>query len=126
MNLADAVVSAGVALASSAIVWAMKALLSRDRDVAAAHKDHVEAEARYQEAWRDDYDHAYRQVKSKCDECNRKLDRIVDAFYGLLDDLEEQIMPMLILPQADSSETSKAVRMMVRKARDAARDAPPG
>jgi hypothetical protein len=125
MNLADAVVSAGVALTSSVVIWAVKALWSRDRDSAAAHKDHVEAEARYQEAWREDYDHAYRQVKSQCDECLRKMDRIADAFYGLLDDLEEQIMPMLMLPH-DPGDTSRAVRAMMRKARDAARDVTAG
>jgi hypothetical protein len=125
MNLADAVVSGGVTLATLVISWAVKALFARDRDKAASHRDHSDAFARERETWRQDYDHAYEQIKEQCDDCTRKLNLTVVAFYGLLDDLEEQILPMLILPRAIPSETSKAVRVCMNNARRRVRDSTP-
>lgn len=122
INLADAVVSGGVALAFSAIAWAAKALIARDKDKATAHRDHAEALARENETRWADFERSKQLIEDRCEECTRKLDRIEDAFYGLLDDLEEQICPMLMLPQADSVETSRAVRACMRKARDRVRD----
>jgi hypothetical protein len=73
------------------------------------------------DAWLKAADKAYRRVSAECDSCSEKLDKISDAFYGLLDDLEDQIIPMLILPNSDHRELQIAVRASMRKARDGAR-----
>jgi len=72
--------------------------------------------------WFRDADKAYERVTQDCERCNQRLDRMSDAFYGLLDDLEDQIMPVLVLPSADHTEVSGAVRAAIRKARNGVRD----
>lgn len=119
MNVADAVVSGGVAVAISVISWAVKSLFSRDRDKAAGRKDLSDSFARERETWRLDYDHAYNQVRSQCNDCIQELHRFRSSLYGLFDDLEEQIAPMLMLPGTDSKMTWEAMRSCIRKARDA-------
>lgn len=123
MNMADAVVSGGVALAISVISWAVKALFARDRDRAAARKDSSDAFARERETWRQDYDHAYDQVKAQCDECVQELHNIRDAFHRMLDDLEDQIVPMLMIPGTDPQLIRDAMRAISRRSREMARHA---
>jgi hypothetical protein len=82
---------------------------------------HAEEKLAEHDAWLKAADKAYRRVSEECDTCSKKLDRISAAFYGLLDDLEDQIVPMLILPNTDQRELQVALRAYLRKARDAAR-----
>lgn len=121
MNLADAAVTGGVTLATLGISWAIKALFNRDKDAA-------ESFAKERETWRQDYDHAYSKIQKQCDDCEEQLaiaveeiSRRVDAFDGLIDDLEEQILPALMLPKSENVETARAVRAVMRTARARAR-----
>lgn len=118
MIVADAVVSGGVALGITVISWAFKALFSRDRDKAAGNKDNSEAFARERETWRQDYDHAYNQVRTQCNDCMQELNKFRSSLYGLFDDLEEQIAPMMMLVGSDPKMTWEAMRACIRKARD--------
>lgn len=122
-NVADVVVSGGVALAFTLVSWAVKALFNRERDRAAGHKDDSEAFAQERETWRKDYDHAYGQMKTQCDLCVRELDKMRNSLYRLMDDLEEQILPALMLPGNDAAETSKAIRTCMSNARRHIREA---
>lgn len=77
--------------------------------------------------WMSDADKAYKRAEAKadraevkCEQCEKKLARIVGAFYGLLEDLEDQIIPMLMMPLADHQETRMAVRAAIRQARERA------
>jgi hypothetical protein len=82
---------------------------------------HAEEKLAEHDAWLKAADKAYRRVSEECETCAKKLDRIGTAFYGLLDDLEEEIFPMLVLPNTDQRELQVAMRASMRKAREAAR-----
>jgi hypothetical protein len=69
--------------------------------------------------WMDDADDAYKRIKEDAERRERKLDRVLLALYTLLEDIEEQIIPMLQLPHVDHSETRIALRASVRRTRDA-------
>lgn len=84
-------------------------------------QEHAEEKLAEHDAWLKAADKAYRRVSVECDQCNKKLDRISAAFYGLLDDLEDEIVPMFTLPGTDPGQTREAMRVSIRKAREAAR-----
>lgn len=86
---------------------------------------HVAEKVQEHDQWMTDADRAYQRVQKECDQCTERLNYVLKAFYGLLEDLEDQILPMLLLPEVDHRETRIAVRAAVRRARDVAASAPP-
>lgn len=84
-------------------------------------QQHAEDKLAEHDAWLRAADKAYRRVTLECDQCNKKLDKIGTAFYGLLDDLEDQVVPMLTLQNIDLQQTRDAMRVLIRKAREGAR-----
>lgn len=59
------------------------------------------------------------EAKKECADCREALRATRNAVYMLLEDLEDQIIPMLGLPGADLVATRKAMREAVHKAREA-------
>lgn len=56
--------------------------------------------------------------------CREREDRLEDSIYGLFDDIDEQIAPMLMLPDTDKQQILDALRAVVRKARNRIRPHP--
>lgn len=122
MILANVVVQAGMTLAVTGVLWAVRSLWSRDKDNAAAHRDRLEGMARDHETWFKESEDLYERVKSKCDECTVRLDRVEAALEGILEDLDDQILPMLMLPDVNPMDTRNAMRAAMRKARERVRE----
>jgi hypothetical protein len=59
------------------------------------------------------------QAKKECADCVAALRNTRNAVYVLLEELEDQIIPMLGLPGEDVVATRKAMRLAVHKAREA-------
>jgi acetyl-CoA carboxylase carboxyltransferase component len=59
------------------------------------------------------------QAKQECADCRKELRDTRNVIYALLEDLEDQIIPMLGLPGADLVATRRAMREAVHKAREA-------
>jgi hypothetical protein len=74
------------------------------------------------ETWFRESKYAYQRVEQECKKCNNKLERYSTAFYMVLEDLEDQVIPMLILPQSEPAELRGVVRAIIRSARIATRD----
>jgi hypothetical protein len=101
---------------------ALQYLLSRRENL---RKKTSEDKLAEHDRWLKDADKAYRRVSNDCEKCNLRLDRMSEAFYGLLEDLEDQLMPMLMLPAGDPQEISGCLRVSIRKARNTVRDVTP-
>lgn len=83
----------------------------------------AETSARKHETWFADFEKAYEMLEKRFEACDQKCERFANALYGLMDDLEEDVMPMLMLPHVDHVETGKAVRACMNKARTRTREA---
>jgi hypothetical protein len=68
--------------------------------------------------WMDDAKDAYTRLEKDSERCNRKLDRVLTGLYRLLEDIEEQVIPMLQLPNVDPAGTRAALRTSIRTMRD--------
>lgn len=86
------------------------------------HQDDLERNDRERDTWFRESAKAYARVEQECKRCQTKLERYSEAFNIALEDLEDQVIPMLILPQADPEQLRGVVRAIVRKARVSVRD----
>jgi hypothetical protein len=57
------------------------------------------------------------QARQECSECTQELRKTRNAVYTLLEDLEDQVWPMLML--SGDPEVRSAMRATIRKAREA-------
>jgi DNA repair exonuclease SbcCD ATPase subunit len=129
-DAANFVVSAAVGLCGSGVgLAAFNAVFNRggQRAEAAAKraegaKTEVEAAVSKHATWRADFEKNYEILEKRCDQCDEKLDRFEDALYGMFDELEEQVAPMLLLPNTNPMETLAAMRACVRRARNTIRE----
>lgn len=92
----------------------------KDKD---AHRDQ---QARNAETWYEQSKNHYQlakdealEAKRECADCVKQLRVTRLAVYTLLEDLEDQIIPALGLPDADLTATRKLMREAVHKAREA-------
>jgi hypothetical protein len=65
---------------------------------------------------------AFTDMEKRYQDCNSKLDRFANAFYLVLEELEDQVVTMLMLPDVDNAQVREVVRAIVRRARVATRD----
>jgi hypothetical protein len=59
------------------------------------------------------------EARRECSTCKEELRVTRNVIYLLLEELEDQILRMLMAPDADLTEVHKAIRVAVHKARDA-------
>jgi hypothetical protein len=111
-------------LVSSTGGWGiLQLILSRRQNEREVRRDKQAADS---QTWYRQSKHHYEvakeeaaQAKLECAECRKALRETRNAVYMLLEDLEDQIIPMLGLPGGDPLETRKAMRAAVHKAREA-------
>jgi hypothetical protein len=111
----------GVAIAVAVIssgVWPILLPKLMERRHIARMKE-IEDRDRDRDTWFRESKEAYNRVKDECSACEKQLDRMRNGFYGLLEDLEDQIIPMLLLPDPDQDQIRIAVRACARRARTA-------
>lgn len=117
-----ALVVAIVPIVGTAVAW----IFGRgSRRIAGRIREH--------DQWMDDAKQAYERaekraanaeqradrIEEKCEQCNEKLDRVLGVLYGLIEDVEEQIIPAMMLPHSDPRDTRNAMRAALRRAREA-------
>ena len=120
MNAADILPMVGALLGGGGLVVAVfNAFLGREGLRAQAANTMSQTEMGEHARWMEDADRAYQRVSAECNRCEIKLDKVLAALYWLLEDLEEQIVPMLMIPNTDHRETRVALRASVRRTRDA-------
>ena len=113
MIIADYVVSGAVAMASAGIVTAVvTSFTSRERQDLRAKIDD-------QDTWREESDSRLDGLQAECDNCQQSLEKTRRALRFLIEDLEDQIVPALLLPTVDTKLVRIAVRLAAQKARDA-------
>lgn len=119
MIIADTLVSGAVGLCGSGVIVAfIQGLFSRG--TSRQQKELEDHRIWYQESHQH-YETAKKETneaRKECADCKAELRAVRTAIYGLLEDLEDQIVPMLQLPYVDHVETGKAVRASIRKVRD--------
>lgn len=83
------------------------------------------AQAETSEVWyresRNHYDLAKREAseaRSECNECRRELEKTRSVMYMLLEDFEDQIIPMFTIPDTDPVQVRAATRAIIKRARD--------
>lgn len=59
------------------------------------------------------------EAKQECADCRKQLMATRLIIYTLMESLEDQIIPAIGLPGTDMSETRKAMREAIHKAREA-------
>lgn len=59
------------------------------------------------------------EAKKECSECMKELRATRNVIYRLLEDLEEQILPMLMLLDGSPTEIRMAMRATIKTAREA-------
>lgn len=67
------------------------------------------------------YDLAKREAaesRSECNECRKELEHTRHVIYRLLEELEDQIIPMITTPSADLAATRIAARAAIKQARE--------
>jgi predicted Holliday junction resolvase-like endonuclease len=125
----------GIALASNAGMYALiqsvMRFVERRRERREEAGKQEEARVRAQEAetnrlWfsesRENYATVKReaaQAKNDCAKCIDELRSTREVIYRLLEDLEDQIIPMLMFDNAEPKDVRVAMRAAVRRARDA-------
>jgi len=100
--------------------------LEREREERAKEAERRRAQqAEDSQTWyresRENYDIAKREAseaKQECATCMQELRATRQAIYRLLEDLEEQIIPMLMFADADLREVRVAMRSAVQRARE--------
>lgn len=100
--------------------------LQEERDAKAAELERSRArQAQDSEVWyresRHNYELAKKQAleaRQECDECRRELKQTRTVVYTMLEEFEDQIFPMLSLPNVDHMQTGAAMRSIIRKARE--------
>lgn len=73
------------------------------------------------DTWFRESKYAYARVEDECKKCNQRLERYTEAFYTVLDELDDQVAPMLMLPDADAEKLLVVVRAITRRARASVR-----
>jgi uncharacterized protein HemX len=59
------------------------------------------------------------EAKKECAVCRKELHDTRQVIYKLLEDLEDQILPMLMIPDLDSTGVRVAMRATIKTAREA-------
>jgi hypothetical protein len=58
------------------------------------------------------------EAKQECSDCMKELRITRQVIYRLLEDLEDQIIPMLMLPEGNPVDTRVAMRATIKTARE--------
>jgi hypothetical protein len=138
MNIANALVSGGIGLGSSAVmvavvqgffnrgqqrdqkelddhrIWYEESTASYERVKAEAEEAKAAAAEAKAEAKAD-----VAEAKKDCRDCMTQLREMRRVIYALCDELDDQIIPALTLPHADINEIRIAARRAVQRTRDA-------
>lgn len=108
---------AGCVLAGGGSAAIINGIFNRDgqraeaaEKLAHAAGEKAETVARDHVLWQEGMDKAYKRIETECEKCNKKLEAISVAFYGLLDDLDE-------LAGEDPRTLRSQVKSAARKAR---------
>lgn len=128
---AEFVVAILVALLSSGI-WQVilpKLLDWKNRKAIAAQRYEDARNERLQherETWMDESKDLYASVKAKCLDCEEELKKTREelaatrrAVYRLLEDLEDDVIPMLMVPDVEPRDIRVAARAAVQRCRGA-------
>lgn len=59
------------------------------------------------------------EAKRECADCMKELRATRQVIYRLLEDLEDQVLPMLMLPDFDNTDIRIAMRATIKTAREA-------
>jgi acetyl-CoA carboxylase carboxyltransferase component len=59
------------------------------------------------------------EAKQECADCIKELRATRQVIYRLLEDLEDQILPMLMMPELNSADIRVAMRVTIKTAREA-------
>jgi hypothetical protein len=84
-----------------------------------ARMKEIEDRDRDRDTWFRESKESYARVKEECLDCNNQLKRMRNGFYGLLEDLEDEIIPMLASPNLDHDQLRIVMRACTRRARNA-------
>lgn len=76
----------------------------------------IEATAVEHRIWMKGTESLVAALERECRNCSAEVQRFENSIYGLFDDLEEQVAPMLMLMQG-GDEILNALRMYIRNAR---------
>jgi hypothetical protein len=90
------------------------------KDQATKDREHEDSRTWYRES-RHHYDIANEEAskaRAECNECRHELEKTRSVVYMLLEDFEDQILPMFTLPDTDPVEVRKASRAIIKRARD--------
>lgn len=128
---AEFVVAIVVAVFSSG-VWQVilpKILEWKNRKAIAEEERETARNARLErerDIWLRESKNAYRRVERECEKCSNELVATRDelaatrkAVYRLLEDLEDDVIPMLMLPDVEPREIRVAARAAVQRCRGA-------
>lgn len=131
MNIANALVSGGIGLGSSAVMVAVvQGFFNRGQqrdqkelddhriwyEESTASYERVKAEAEEAKAAAAE---AKAEAKKDCRACMTQLRKMRRVIYALCDELDDQIIPALTLPHADINEIRIAARRAVQRTREA-------
>lgn len=57
-------------------------------------------------------------ARAECNKCRQELEKTRGVVYMLLEDFEDQIIPMFTIPDTDPVEVRRATRSIIKRARD--------
>lgn len=85
----------------------------------------IEATAVEHRVWMEGSQNAIERLEAQCRRCQDEVDRLEDGIYGLFNEIEDQIAPMLMLDGTDKKQINDALRAAVRTARNRIRPPQP-
>jgi hypothetical protein len=71
------------------------------------------------ESWRADFERNYEILEERCDECTEELRKTRRVVNDLIDELEDQVLPMLMIPGTDPAAVRNVTRRALQRARNA-------
>jgi hypothetical protein len=88
-------------------------------------EDRQNKQAEVSQTWYSESRHHYEvakeeaaEAKKECASCMKELRATRQVIYRLLEDLEEQILPMMMLPEGDVTAIRVAMRATIKTARE--------